>query len=108
MGWGRPLRARLRALLPAAVAPLLWALTDVVVTGDPLLSLRHTDALAAELHREVPLTHLPWQLVTLLVALVKPPVLFAGFVGTYLAYRFRRRALGRCRAPSPSSPASPT
>jgi hypothetical protein len=93
MGWGRPLPARVRALLPAAVAPLLWALTDVIVTGDPLFSLRHTDALAAELHREVPLTHLPWQLVTLLVALVKPPVLFAGVVGGYLAFRFRRRAL---------------
>ena len=102
MGWGRrdpggspwiTLWLRVRALLPAAVAPLLWALTDVVVTGDPLFSLRHTDALAAELHREVPLTHLPWQLVTLLVALVKPPVLFAGFAGACLAVLFRRRAL---------------
>ena len=53
-----------RALAPALTAPLLWALTDLVVTGDPLFSLRHTDALAAELHREVPLTHLPWMLVT--------------------------------------------
>jgi hypothetical protein len=93
LGWGRPLGGRIAALVPALAAPLLWALTDVVATGDPLFSLRHTDALAAELHREVPLTHLPWMLVQLLVALVKPPVLFAGLVGAWLAVRFRRTAL---------------
>jgi hypothetical protein len=93
LGWGRPVRDRVRALLPALIAPLLWALTDVIVTGDPLFSLRHTDALAAELHREVPLTDLPRMLVQLLVALVKPPVLFAGLIGAYLAFRFRRTAL---------------
>jgi hypothetical protein len=93
LGWGRPLRDRARALAPALTAPLLWALSDLVVMGDPLFSLRHTDALAAELHREVPLTHLPSMLVQLLVALVKPPVLAAGLAGAWLVVRFRRRAL---------------
>jgi hypothetical protein len=93
LGWDRPLRARVRALAPALTAPLIWALCDLVVMGDPMFSLRHTDALAAELHREVPLTHLPSMLVQLLVALVKPPVLAAGLAGAWLAVRFRRRAL---------------
>ena len=70
------------------------------MTGDPLFSLRHTDALAAELHREVPLTHLPWMLVQLLVALVKPPVLVAGLAGASLAVRLRRRGARGARPPS--------
>ena len=51
--------ARLRALLPALAAPVLWAATDFVVTGDPLFSIHHTDALAAELQREIPLSEIP-------------------------------------------------
>ena len=39
---------------PAAAAPVLWAAIDLVVTGDPLFSIHHTDALAAELQRERP------------------------------------------------------
>jgi hypothetical protein len=102
LGWGRrppgaslrsTLWTRARTFAPALTAPLLWALTDVAATGDQLFSLRHTDALAAELHREVPLTHLPSMLVQLLVAVVKPPVLAAGLAGAWLAVRFRRRGL---------------
>lgn len=37
--------------LLAIAAPLLWALSDLVVTGDPLHSLQGTRALAAELDR---------------------------------------------------------
>jgi hypothetical protein len=85
LGWtGRCARGSAHSR-PALTAPLIWALCDLVVMGDPMFSLRHTDALAAELHREVPLTHLPSMLVQLLVALVKPPVLAAGLAGAWLA-----------------------
>ncbi len=47
---GRAQRLRLVAL--AAVAPVLWALSDLLVTGNPLWSFTGTRELAAELERE--------------------------------------------------------
>ena len=47
---GRPGRLRLAAL--AAAAPVLWMLSDLLVTGNPLWSLTGTRELAAELERE--------------------------------------------------------
>ena len=48
---GRSIRELGVPVLTAVAAPLLWALSDLVVTGDPLHSLRGTRALAAELDR---------------------------------------------------------
>ena len=47
---GRPQRLRLAAL--AAAAPVLWMLSDLLVTGNPLWSFTGTRELAAELERE--------------------------------------------------------
>src|SRR4051795_11376705 len=41
-------RERVRLVALAALAPLLWALIDLIVTGDPLHSLHGTAALAEE------------------------------------------------------------
>jgi hypothetical protein len=52
LSWGA--RARMAALV--AVAPLLWALMDLLVMGDPLYSLHATDAGSDRLYRQ----YTPW------------------------------------------------
>jgi hypothetical protein len=49
--WRADNRKRLRYLLFAASAPLIWALLDTIVTGNPLYSLTATSGLAQELER---------------------------------------------------------
>jgi len=71
IGWRASWGVRARAVGAAAVAPVLWVLTDLAVTGDPLFSLLHTDGLALELQRERPLTTLPWLMVRLLEEILK-------------------------------------
>ena len=73
----------------AVVAPVLWALTDLAVTGDALHSLHATSALAEDLGRERGLVHVPGALVEFLWATVRPPVLVLGIAGTVLAVRRR-------------------
>src|SRR5436305_6467210 len=64
-------RVALRALV--GVAPVLWALIDLVVTGDPLHSLHGTSALAEEVNRRRSVGEVPhWTL-------------------TYFAYTLRER-----------------
>ena len=77
----------------ALVAPGLWALVDLAVTGDPLFSLLHTDGLALELQRERPLSSLPWLSVRLLAEILKWPVLVLGTGGLALALWRGRRDL---------------
>src|SRR5580693_3168896 len=49
--WGADNRTRVRYLAMAAIAPLVWAGVDTVVTGNPLYSLTATAGLASELER---------------------------------------------------------
>lgn len=81
---------RLRYAAWAALAPVVWMLSDLVVTGDPLYSLNYTTRSAQELGRRVPLTDVPDRLVTFLSGLTKLPVLLAGIVGMVLAWRLVR------------------
>lgn len=90
IGWGRDWRGRCAALACAAVAPALWAALDWAVTGDPLFSIRHTDALAVELARDKPLSELPRLILVLLTEIVKWPVLAGGAAGLALAVVLRR------------------
>lgn len=85
--------SRARAALPALAAPAIWMALDLAVTGDPLFSIRHTDALAAELQRDVPLGEVPQMTVTLLVEILKLPVLALALAGVALAWRARIRPL---------------
>jgi len=75
--WSR--RALYAAL--AAIAPVLWALTDWAVTGDPLFSLHYTSSSAEELGRQLPLTQLPSAIPEFFANLIKLPVLVAAVVG---------------------------
>src|SRR3954464_9054538 len=82
-------RAQLVAL--AAAAPLFWALTDLLVTGDPLHSLHGTADLAEEAGRRREVRRVPrWRGQSLGFAGREP--LIAGVpIGLLFAWRHRRR-----------------
>ncbi len=69
-------------------APLLWCLTDLLVTGDPLHSLHATSELADDLGRVRGVQHVPGSFVSFVIATVRPPVALLAPVGVVLAWRF--------------------
>jgi hypothetical protein len=92
----RATRHRAALLALVLVAPVLWALVDVAVTGDPFFSLSSTQDLSAALGRERGLRHVPSSFVTFLADLARPPVALAGVIGLVLALRrfgWRRMAV---------------
>ncbi len=76
-------RARLAAL--ALVAPVLWVVCDLAVTGDPLFSFRHTSGLAEELGRRQGAAAIPGSAFEFLRGLDKTPVVALGGAGIALA-----------------------
>jgi hypothetical protein len=84
-GVGGPLRARastwLRYAAIAAIAPLVWAGTDLAVTGNPLFSLQHTSGLAEELGRTRGLSEVPGAMKQFFYNLAKAPVIYAAIAG---------------------------
>jgi hypothetical protein len=87
-------RRSLAAAALAVAAPLLWAFMDLVVTGDPLHSVRATSALAEDLGRERGIARVPGAFVSFLADVARPPVALAGVVGLVLAVRrFGARAM---------------
>ncbi|HSZ06161.1 MAG TPA: glycosyltransferase family 39 protein [Solirubrobacteraceae bacterium] len=92
--WRADNRTRLRYLALAAIAPLVWAGLDAIVTGNPLYSLTATAGLASELERTQGLTSVVGSLWTYGVRIDKLPVLLGGFLGVPLAvWMAPRRAL---------------
>jgi hypothetical protein len=85
------------ALTPTHVAllvgaPLLWALSDLAVTGDPLHSLTGTRSTAEDLGRVTGLRHVPATLPRRLGEILREPVLFGAAVGGVLSlWRLRTR-----------------
>ena len=65
----------------AAVGPVVWVITDFVVTGHPLFSLQHTSGLAEELGRTQGLSEVPSSTRKFFLNLAKAPVLYAGIAG---------------------------
>ncbi len=86
LGW-----RRWDLLALAAVAPVLWALTDLALTGDPLYSLHATSALAEELGRERGIARVPGSFVAFLADTARAPVFAAALLGAVLAFRARQR-----------------
>jgi hypothetical protein len=78
-------RRSLRYLALAAIAPVVWACLDAIVTGDPLYSLTATAGLAAELERTQGFTSVLGSLWTYGVRIDKLPVLLGGLLGAGLA-----------------------
>ncbi|HYF25930.1 MAG TPA: hypothetical protein VD931_09350 [Baekduia sp.] len=87
--WAR--RTRYAAL--AAVGPVTWALTDLIVTGDPMFSLTHTSGLAEELGRTKGLSEVPGAMQDFFFNLAKAPVVYGGMIGFALAAWFAPRRL---------------
>jgi hypothetical protein len=77
-------------VLLAATAPLLWALHDVLLTGDPLHSLTGTRDNAALLGRVTGLEHVPATLPRRLGEILREPVLLGAAGGGLLALAWHR------------------
>jgi hypothetical protein len=89
LSWGE----RIKQAAIAAVAPVIWATTDAVVTGDPVFSLTHTTGLAEELGRTRGLSQVPSATVNFLVQLDKLPVFAGAIAGLVLALLIAPRRL---------------
>jgi hypothetical protein len=75
-------------------APLLWALSDLAVTGNPLHSLTGTRSTAEDLGRVTGLQHVPTTLPRRLGEILREPVLFGAAVGGVLSlWRLRTRGV---------------
>lgn len=89
LAWGQ----RVKWGILAAAAPLIWSLTDLLVTGDPLWSLHGTSELAADLGRPRGLDDVPGVMPRRLGEIMRLPELLAATIGFGLALAwFRRRA----------------
>ncbi len=86
--WLRPRDWRLYAL--AASAPVLWALSDLIVTGDPLHSLTGTRETAQTLQRVTGLDEVPATVPRRIGEILREPVLFGAAGGGLLALAFLR------------------
>jgi hypothetical protein len=92
--WRAP-RARSPLLVVLALAaPVLWALSDLAVTGDPLHSLLGTRDTAQTLERITGLGHVPLTAPRRLGEILREPVLFGAAGGGILALLWLR---GRAR-----------
>lgn len=93
-GWrGAGRRGHVQALAMVAAAPLLWALSDLMLTGDPLFSWTYTTGSASRLGRNHGLEYLPEATLRSARENVKAPVLALAIVGMALAlWREPRRA----------------
>ena len=90
----RSLRALAPLVLVAGCAPLLWGLSDLVVTGDPLYSLTGTRDNAEVLRRVTGIDQVPLTVPRRLGEILREPVLLGAALGGLLALaHLRRRVL---------------
>ncbi len=86
--------ARLRAAALVAAAPLIWAASDLAITGEALHSLTGTRDSAETLRRPRGIGEVPEIMPRRLGEILRLPVLAGGVAGFFLALRFaRERAL---------------
>ena len=83
-GEGVTWNERFRFAAIAAIAPVVWVLTDFIATGAPLFSLQHTSGLAEELGRAKGLGAVPSSLKEFFLSLAKLPVVLAGIAGAVI------------------------
>ncbi|MHB8241444.1 MAG: hypothetical protein ACYDHN_05585 [Solirubrobacteraceae bacterium] len=83
--WPADNRTRLKHLAVAAIAPVVWAGLDAIVTGNPLYSLTATAGLAQELERTQGLASVVGSLWTFTDRIDKLPVILGALVGLPLA-----------------------
>src|SRR5277367_6098070 len=87
----RPRAEIVRLTLLAAAAPLVWVLSDLAVTGDPLWSLTNTQHTAETLGRETGIAKVPEYIPRRIGEILRPPVLAAAAVGGVLSLLWLRR-----------------
>jgi hypothetical protein len=85
----RPRRLRLAAMV--AAAPLLWALSDLLVTGDALHSLHGTADLAEAVDRRRDVLDAPYWTAQYYGYTLREPLVIGIPVGLWFAWRHRRR-----------------
>src|SRR4051812_38444100 len=86
-----PERSRIRQWTVLALAPpLIWLLSDLLITGDALHSLTGTHDLAAQLGRKTGITALPSVAPRRLGEILRLPELIAAVVGVAFALRWMR------------------
>jgi hypothetical protein len=84
-------RDRWRTAAIAVSAPLVWAGSDWIVTGDPLHSLHGTAALAEEADRRRSVDDVPFWTAQYLGFLLREPLLLALPIGVAFAWLHARR-----------------
>ncbi len=83
-----------RLTLLAACAPLVWVLSDLAVTGQPLWSLTNTRHTASTLNRVTGIANVPEYIPRRLGEILRPPVLLGAAIGGVLSLAWlRERAL---------------
>ncbi len=92
--WRAPNSTRVRYLVLAAIAPVVWVAVDAIVTGNPLHSLTSTAGLAAELERTQGFGDVLGSVWSYGVRIDHLPVLVGGILGIGLSvWMAPRRAL---------------
>jgi hypothetical protein len=95
--WWRPAGPRgevVRLVLIAACAPVLWVLSDWLVTGQPLWSLTNTQHTASTLGRKSGIANVPEYIPRRIGEILRPPVLLGAALGGVLTlWWLRGRAL---------------
>jgi hypothetical protein len=95
--WWRPARSRgevTRLILIAASAPVLWVVSDWLVTGQPLWSLTNTQHTASTLGRKSGIANVPEYIPRRIGEILRPPVLLGAALGGILTlWWMRGRAL---------------
>jgi hypothetical protein len=92
-----PTRTReqlVRLALLAAAAPVLWVLSDLLITGNALWSLTNTKHTAVTLGREVGIGKVPQYIPRRIGEILRPPVLLGAALGGVLSlWWLREKAL---------------
>jgi hypothetical protein len=92
--WPASWRERARLAVLAALGPVIWALSDFIVTGNPLWSLTYTSNFAEELGRNQTGGMVPAAMWEFIVKLDKITIVLGGLVGLAAAIALvPRRAL---------------
>ena len=78
-------RERVLGACLVALAPVLWGLSDLAITGNALWSLTHTQKTATELHRTTGLANVPYTGARRLGEVLDPDGVIAGVAGAVLA-----------------------
>jgi hypothetical protein len=83
-----------RTTLLAVAAPLIWVLSDLAITGNPLWSLTHTQHTASLFDRVTGIANVPEWIPRRIGEILRPPVLLGAAIGGVLSlWWLRRRAL---------------